>query len=270
MSQDRSSGEDPLSRHSDLASDHQTTLTVVVPAYNEEKRLGATLKRMLAYFDEQGSPFEILVVDDGSTDGTAGLVETISACRKEVQLVSYKANRGKGYAVRQGMLAGRGERLLLSDADLATPIEEVEKLIAKLNAGYDIAIGSRDVQGSELIKHQSILRELGGKTFNKLVQLIAVPGIHDTQCGFKLFTRGAAQSVFSRCTVDHFAFDVEVLFVAIRVFGFRVAETPIRWAHQEGSSVVFWRDAFRMAKTLFKIRMTRYQPPASAAKLNPR
>jgi dolichyl-phosphate beta-glucosyltransferase len=245
-------------------------LTIVVPAYNEEKRLGATLKRMLAYFDEQGSPFEILVVDDGSTDGTAGLVETISTCRKEVQLISYKPNHGKGYAVRQGMLAGRGERLLLSDADLATPIEEVEKLAAKLDVGCDIAIGSRDVQGSELIKHQSWLREMGGKTFNKLVQLIAVPGIHDTQCGFKLFTRSAAQSIFSRCTVEHFAFDVEVLYVAIRIFGYRVAETPIRWAHQEGSSVVFWRDAFRMAKTLFKIRMTRYQPPASAAKLNPR
>ena len=270
MSQDYSSGEDPLSSQSDPASDHRTTLTIVVPAYNEEKRLGATLKRMLAYFDEQGSPFEILVVDDGSTDGTAGLVGTIAACRKEVQLISCKPNRGKGYAVRQGMLAGIGERLLLSDADLATPIEEVEKLMAKLNAGYDIAIGSRDVQGSELIKHQSWLREMGGKTFNKLVQLIAVPGIHDTQCGFKLFTRSAAQSVFTRCTVEHFAFDVEVLYIAIRVFGYRVAETPIRWAHQEGSSVVFWRDAFRMAKTLFKIRMTRYQPPASAAKLNPR
>lgn len=268
MSQEPYKVENPVHTGTDLSSDHRTVLTIVVPAYNEEKRLGATLKRMLAYFDEQGSPFEILVVDDGSTDGTASLVETISACRKEVRLISYKPNRGKGYAVRQGMLAGRGERLLLSDADLATPIEEVEKLMAQLNNGYDIAIGSRDVKGSELIKHQSWLRETGGKTFNKMVQLIAVPGIHDTQCGFKLFTRSAAQDIFSRCTVDHFAFDVEVLYLAIRVLGYRVAETPIRWAHQEGSSVVFWRDAFRMAKTLFKIRITRYQPPAVAAKLN--
>ena len=270
MSEDCLREEHPVDRRSNLFADHQPTLTIVVPAYNEEKRLGATLKRMLAYFDEQAHPFEILVVDDGSTDGTASLVETISACRGEVQLIAYSPNRGKGYAVRQGMLAGRGERLLISDADLATPIEEVEKLTAKLNAGYDIAIGSRDVKGSELIKHQSWLRETGGKTFNKMVQLIAVPGIHDTQCGFKLFTRSAAQAIFSRCTVDHFAFDVEVLYLAIHIFGYRVAETPVRWAHQEGSKVVFWRDAIRMAKTLFRIRMTRYQPPASAAKLNPR
>ena len=106
--------------------------------------------------------------------------------------------------------------------------------------------------------------------FNKLVQLVAVPGIHDTQCGFKLFTRSAAREIFSRCTVEHFAFDVEVLYLAVRIFGYRVAETPVRWAHQEGSKVVFWRDAFRMSKTLFKIRMNRYQPLASAAKLNPR
>jgi dolichyl-phosphate beta-glucosyltransferase len=268
LSEDNLSEEAPCHKRLDLAPDHQPTLTIVVPAYNEEKRLGATLKRMLAYFDAHGSPFEILVVDDGSTDGTASLVETIASCRREVQLITYAANRGKGYAVRQGMLAGRGERLLLSDADLATPIEEVEKLTAKLNAGYDIAIGSRDVIGSELIKHQSWLRETGGKTFNKLVQLVAVPGIHDTQCGFKLFTRGAAQSIFSRCTVDHFAFDVEVLYLAIRIFGYRVAETPVRWAHMEGSKVVFWRDAIRMSKTLFRIRITRYDPPASAAKLN--
>jgi dolichyl-phosphate beta-glucosyltransferase len=270
LSQDRSRGDDDSSGRPEGQPGLRSSLTVVVPAYNEEKRLGATLKRMLAYLDEQQAPYEILVVDDGSSDGTAALARTISACRKEVQLITYQPNRGKGYAVRQGMLAGTGERLLLSDADLATPIEEVEKLAAKLDAGYDIAIGSRDVAGSELIKHQSWLRETGGKTFNKLVQLVAVPGIHDTQCGFKLFTRAAAQSVFSRCTVDHFAFDVEALYIAIRIFGFRVAETPVRWAHQEGSKVVFWRDAIRMAKTLFRIRMTRYQPAASAAKLNPR
>ena len=248
-------------------------LSVVVPAYDEERRLGATLKRMLAYFDGQGAPFEILVVDDGSSDGTANLVETISSCRSEVSLLSYKPNRGKGYAVRYGMLRAQGERILFSDADLATPIEEVEKLSLKLDEGYQIAIGSRDIEGSELIKHQSWLREHGGKIFNKMVQAIAVPGIHDTQCGFKLFTSAAAQAIFSRTQVEHFAFDVEALYLAIKLFGYKVCEVPVRWAHQEGSKVVFLRDAIRMAKTLFKIRFTNYgtpDAPVSPAKLHPR
>ncbi len=240
-------------------------LSIVVPAYDEEKRLGASLKRMLAYFDSMHYPFEILVVDDGSKDDTARLVQTISACRPQVRLLSYAANRGKGYAVRYGVLQARGERILFCDADLATPIEEVEKLLVKLDAGYDIAIGSRDVEGSELIKRQSGLRELGGRVFNKLVQAIAVPGIHDTQCGFKLFTQSAAQSIFRRCQVEHFAFDVEVLYLALRFFGMRVAEVPVRWSHMEGSKVRFLRDAFRMLKTLFRIRMTRYEPVTASA-----
>ena len=240
-------------------------LSIVVPAYDEEKRLGASLKRMLAYFDSMRYPFEILVVDDGSKDDTVRLVNTISACRPQVRLLSYESNRGKGYAVRHGVLQARGERILFCDADLATPIEEVEKLLAKLDEGYDIAIGSRDVKGSQLLKRQSAVRELGGRIFNQLVQTIAVPGIHDTQCGFKLFTQSAAQSIFRRCLVDHFAFDVEVLYLAIRFFGMRVAEVPVRWAHQEGSKVRFLRDAIRMLKTLFRIRMTRYGSVTASA-----
>ncbi len=242
-------------------------LSVVVPAYNEEKRLGASLKRMLAYFDAQDYPVEILVVDDGSSDGTAGIVQQIAACRSQVRLLAYQPNRGKGHAVRYGMLRAGGENVLFCDADLATPIEEVEKLLAKLDAGYDIAIGSRDVPGSELIKRQSFVREMGGRTFNKLVQLLAVPGIRDTQCGFKLFTQQASQRIFSQCRVEHFAFDVEVLYLALRIFDLRVAEVPVRWAHQEGSKVRFFRDALRMLKTLFRIRLTRYGAPSPTAEL---
>ena len=242
-------------------------LSIIVPAYNEEKRLGATLKRMLAYFDTQGYPFEILVVDDGSTDATVEVASKVAALRPQVRLLAYQPNHGKGYAVRYGMLRAQGERVLFSDADLATPIEEVEKLIARLDEGCDIAIGSRDVAGSQLIKRQSILREMGGRAFNKLVQLIAVPGIHDTQCGFKLFTQAAAQTVFSRCRIDHFAFDVEALYLAVRIFDLRVAEVPVRWMHQEGSKVRFLRDGWRMLKTLFRIRMTRYDTRVSPAEL---
>jgi dolichyl-phosphate beta-glucosyltransferase len=246
-------------------------LSIVVPAYNEEDRLGNSLKRMLAYFDSQNYAYEILVVSDGSTDGTARVVEHIAGCRPQVQLLTYTPNRGKGHAVRYGMLRARGERILFTDADLATPIEELEKLNAKLDAGFPIAIGSRDVRGSELIKRESWLRETGGKLFNKLVRLLTVPGIHDTQCGFKLFTRSAAQTLFSHCVVDHFAFDVEVLYLATKVYNLRVSEVPVRWAHQEGSKVRFWRDGFRMVKTVFKIRTTRYaRVPVSTAELHPR
>ncbi len=242
-------------------------LSIVVPAYNEEARIGNSLKRMLAYFDAQPYSYEILVVSDGSSDKTEEIVQHIAARRTQLQLLTYADNRGKGYAVRFGMLRARGERILFSDADLATPIEEVEKLLAKLNEGYEIAIGSRDVAGSELIKRQSLAREFGGKSFNKLVQMLAVPGIHDTQCGFKLFTRPAALSIFGRAQVDHFAFDVEVLYLAMRVFGYRIAEVPVRWQHIEGSKVRFARDAYRMLKTVFRIRLTHYDPPSSAAEL---
>lgn len=242
-------------------------LSIVVPAYNEETRIGNSLKRMLAYFDAQPYPYEILVVSDGSSDKTEEIVQHIANRRTQVSLLTYADNRGKGYAVRFGMLRAQGELLLFSDADLATPIEEVEKLLSKLNTGYDIAIGSRDVVGSELIKRQSFLREFGGKSFNKIVQLLAVPGIHDTQCGFKLFTRSSALAIFRRAQVDHFAFDVEALYLAMRVFGYRIAEVPVRWQHVEGSKVRFVRDAYRMAKTVFRIRLTHYDPPSSAAEL---
>ncbi len=240
-------------------------LSVVIPAYNEEKRLGATLIRMLEYFDTKPYGFEILVIDDGSTDGTARVVDAVAETRPEVRLLQYDRNRGKGYAVRFGMLRATGDRVLFSDADLATPIEEVEKLLASLDASNDVAIGSRDIRGSELLQRESFLREFGGRAFNKLVQFLAVQGIHDTQCGFKLFTQGAAQKIFSRCQVDDFAFDVEVLYVATRILGLRVAEVPIRWAHQAGSKISPLRDGIRMVRTVFKIRISRYATAASPA-----
>ena len=243
------------------------SLSLVIPAYNEEARLRATLTRLLDYFAESVSLLEILVVSDGSTDATEAIVAEFTEIDSRIQLLNYGQNRGKGYAVRYGMIRAKGERILFMDADLATPIEEIVKLNAKLDAGFDIAIGSRDVVGSKLEKRQSFLREFGGRLFNKLVQLIAVPGIHDTQCGFKMFTSRTAQAVFSQCRVEHFAFDVEVLYLALRVYHLRVAEVPVRWAHQEGSKVRFVRDAIRMVKTLFRIRTTAYSATVSIVKL---
>ena len=244
-------------------------LSIVVPAYNEELRLGSSLKRMLGYFDSQSYSFEILVVDDGSNDSTASIAAGIAANRAEVKVIMYQPNRGKGHAVRYGILKSEGDLILFCDADLATPIEEIEKLISSITSANQVAIGSRDVVGSELVKRQSVLREFGGRFFNKLVQLIAVPGIHDTQCGFKLFSREAALKIFNRCQVDHFAFDVEALFLAKRL-GYGICEVPVRWAHQEGSKVRFFRDAIRMIKTLFKIRMTHYDLSPDSDQLNPK
>jgi dolichyl-phosphate beta-glucosyltransferase len=245
--------------------DPSPQLSVVVPAYNEERRIGQSLRRMIGYFASQPYRTEILVVDDGSTDGTAERVREIAAGRSDLTLLSYAGNRGKGYAVRFGMLRASGDFVLFSDADLATPIEEVEKLMAAVRAGADIAIGSRDVPGALLERRQSAIREMGGKLFNRFVQVLAVPGIHDTQCGFKLFTRAAAQNIFSRCRIDNFSFDVEALFLGRRL-GYVIAEVPIRWAHQEGSKVRFVRDALRMVKTLFRIRATDYELRKADAK----
>ena len=233
-------------------------LSVIIPAYNEEARIGATLARMQEYLDAQRFESEILVVDDGSSDRTREVVAAMPAGRTPISTLHYDGNRGKGFAVRYGMLRAAGDFVLFSDADLSTPIEEFEHLFVAMEDGTEIAIGSRDVKGSKLERRQSPLREFGGKVFNRLVQLLAVPGIHDTQCGFKLFTRGAAQNIFSICQIDNFSFDIEALYLG-RQLGYRIAEVPVRWKHMEGSKVSLRRDAIRMIRTLFRIRATDYQ-----------
>jgi dolichyl-phosphate beta-glucosyltransferase len=233
-------------------------LSVIIPAYNEEARVGATLLRIKEYLDAQRYESEILVVDDGSADRTREVVASITAGRTPVSVLHYDGNRGKGFAVRYGMVRAAGDFVLFSDADLSTPIEEVEHLFAAMQDGTEIAIGSRDVKGSKLEKRQSLFREFGGKVFNRLVQILAVPGIHDTQCGFKLFTRGASQNIFTRCQVDGFSFDIEALYLG-RQLGYGVAEVPVRWMHMEGSKLNPVRDALKMIRTLFRIRATDYQ-----------
>jgi dolichyl-phosphate beta-glucosyltransferase len=238
------------------ATDDAPYLSVVIPAYNEAGRIRATLIRVREYLVSRDYTSEVVVVDDGSNDNTASIAEEELRSFPSVVL-RYTPNHGKGYAVRYGMLRARGRYILFSDADLATPIEEVEKLFTAVRDGAEIAIGSRDVPGAKLVRRQSIIREFGGKLFNRCVQVFAVPGIHDTQCGFKLFTSDAARRVFGLCTIDNFSFDVEVLFVARRL-GYRIAEVPVTWRHQEGSKVRLWRDGPRMLRTLIRIRTTRY------------
>ncbi len=229
-------------------------LSVVVPAYNEEVRLLPTLERLHEYYESQAYPYDVAVVSDGSTDRTESIVAEFAKAHAKFHLIAYKPNRGKGCAVRTGMLAAVGDLILFSDADLATPQEETEKLLARMHGGADVAIGSRPLKESKLEKHQPWLREMLGRASNKLIQALAVRGIHDTQCGFKMFTRKACQDIFSRCKLDGFSFDFEALVIA-RDLGYRIDEVPIRWFHQEGSKVVFWRDYPRALRDLIGLRL---------------
>lgn len=227
---------------------------MVIPAYNEEPRIEPTLRRVQEYLSGQSYSWTVLVVSDGSTDRTPQIVEEFAKTDSRFRLLAYKPNQGKGNAVRVGMLAAEAELVLFSDADLAAPIEEVEKLLPKIEQGTPIAIGSRPMKESRLEIRQPWYREMLGRVANKLIQALAVRGIQDTQCGFKLYTREAAQQVFSRCKLNGFSFDFEALMIA-RDLGMEIAEVPIRWAHQEGSKVVLWRDAPKALYDLVKLRL---------------
>lgn len=227
---------------------------MVVPAYNEEARLRPVLETIHRYYAAQDYDFEVTVVSDGSKDGTAALVEDFAKDHPQFSLLAYQPNRGKGYAVRTGMLAAKGEVLLFCDADGATPQEETAKLLERIRAGAEVAIGSRPLADSKLEKRQPLYREMLGRAFNKAVQMLAIRGIDDTQCGFKMFTAEASREIFRRCTLDGFSFDFEALMIA-RDLGYRIDEVPIRWRHQEGSKVVLMRDGPRMLRDLVKLRL---------------
>jgi dolichyl-phosphate beta-glucosyltransferase len=242
-----------MSEGSDLQRSPRPYLSVVVPAYNEAARIQGTLERLREYFDGQPYDWSVTVVSDGSTDGTDTLAMDFARANRRFAIVTYTPNRGKGYAVRRGMLTADGDLVLFTDADLAAPIEEVEKLLKYIDRA-PIAIGSRPLKESWLERRQPLYRELLGRLANKLIQLLGVPGIHDTQCGFKLFRRDAAREIFRRVKLAGFSFDFESLMIA-RDLGFEVVEVPIRWAHQEGSKVVLWRDAPRALTDLLWLRL---------------
>ena len=227
----------------------------MIPAYNEELRLLATLDAVSSYLRKGGwHPYEIIVVDDGSKDRTAALVDQVRSSRPELILLSNPGNRGKGYSVRQGMLAARYPWVLFSDADLSAPIEELDKLLAAVaKHGATVAIGSRALDRSLIGVHQSGFRERAGRFFNLIMRLVVGLPFWDTQCGFKLFRHEAAQEVFRRQRLDGFGFDVEALFLA-RKLGHKTVEVPVRWNHAEGTKVRMFSDSFDMFLDLMRVR----------------
>ena len=246
--------------------------SIVIPAYNEGARIATSLDRILRHAADCHWDAEILVVDDGSSDHTAELVRSRMRENVSLRLLSNPGNRGKGYSVRNGMLHAQGEILLFSDADLSSPIEEAEKLFAALATGADVAIGSRWVRSELQTEKQPLHRQLFGRLFNLALRITLGLKFKDTQCGFKAFTRPAADVVFPRQTIERWGFDPELIFLAQR-FGFRVEEVPVAWAHREGTRINPLRDGIRMLGEMLEIRWNaitgKYSRPALATAKRP-
>ena len=229
-------------------------LSIVIPAYNEEALIEKTLNDVTQYLEKSGSSYEIIVVCDGCKDDTDRLAEYAAKANNKIRVLSRKANMGKGFSVRQGCLEAKGDYIIFTDADLSTPIDEIEKLLKWLEGGYDIAIGSRALKESDILIHQAWYREIMGKTFNLFVRAIAIKGIKDTQCGFKGFKKEAVQKVSTRPTINGFSFDVEVLYIATRL-GYKIKEVPIRWLNRAASKVNPLTHPLQMLTDLLRIRI---------------
>ena len=228
------------------------SLSVIIPAYNEERRLPPTLDRISAFLDVAGYDGEIVVVDDGSRDRTPHVLAEASRAHPRLRIVRHEFNTGKGFAVRRGVLAATREAILISDADLSTPIEEVERLWSWYDRGFDAIIGSRALSQSELLIKQPLHRRGMGRAFNFLVSTTCLRGIRDTQCGFKLFRASNARPVFRALKTFGFAFDVEVLMRSRRL-GHRMAEVPVQWSDAAGSRIRPIQDSCRMALEIVRM-----------------
>jgi dolichyl-phosphate beta-glucosyltransferase len=242
-------------------------ISIVIPAFNEARRLPGSLERLDSYLGAREEPWELIVVVEKSADETFELALQAAARQGKIRVLGGRVHRGKGYAVRTGMLEARGDLLFFTDADLSTPAEEIGKFLEhfRKNPQIDILVGNRARRDSDVAKRQSLVRRSMGKLFNLVLRMLAEAEIRDTQCGFKAFRRGAARAVFERQTIDGFAFDVEVLLLAQRL-GLKVADLPVRWVNSEESTVRMVRDSLRMLRDIIEIRdrLMREMPAAPA------
>lgn len=227
--------------------------SIVLPAYNESERIGASLDKILAYAEARGRSAEVIVVNDGSTDTTAQIAREYAAKHPTLQLLENPGNRGKGYSVRNGMLHATGDILLFSDADLSSPIAEADKLFAAIENGADVAIGSRWLQTGLQKKRQPLHRQILGRIFNLALRIILGLNFKDTQCGFKAFTREAAQALFPLQQVERWGFDPELLYLAKKL-GFTIKEVPVEWSHRSGTRIDPLHDGIRMLGEMLTVR----------------
>ena len=230
-----------------------TIYSIVIPAYNESARICRTIEKVLGFVQKQRWAAEVIVVNDGSTDDTAKIVQQYAASHANLRLVENPGNRGKGYSVRNGMLHATGDVMIFSDADLSSPIEESIQLLAAIEKGADVAIGSRWLRTELQVQPQPIHRRIFGRAFNLALRLMLGLRFKDTQCGFKAFTRRSAQTIFPLQHIERWGFDPEILFLAQR-FGFRVDEVPVQWAHREGTHISPLRDGIRMLGEMLRVR----------------
>lgn len=229
-------------------------LSLIVPAYNEEKRILPSLKRIYEYLSSQKYSYEIIVVDDGSTDNTVEMVKNFITPDMPIVVLTNGTNKGKGYTVRHGMLAAKGKYIFFTDADLSTPIEELTKTLPYLLNDYGVVIGSRSLPESDILEHQPWYREKMGKIFNFFVKVILIPGIIDTQCGFKGFKREAVETICDKCKIDGFSFDVEILYLAQK-HNFKINEIPIQWKNSTLSKVSPIKHSIQMFIDLIGIKI---------------
>lgn len=231
-------------------------ISIVIPAYNEEEKIGKTLEEILKYLKNRDYSYELIVIDDGSIDNTLSIVKGFIRKNKNIRLLRNSKNKGKGYSVKKGIMSAKYPFILFSDSDLSTPILELDKMINEIKS-YDIVIASRNLKKSDIAVRQPLFRTLPGKAFSLLVNLITLLGIKDTQCGFKLFKKSIAREVFPKQTINRWGFDVEILYIAKKL-GYKIKEVPVTWVNSEASKLNVLKDPFFMFIELLKIRLNNF------------